>query len=69
MLKRGVVLFFAILVLSCQEEVVIDKYNWMPMEVTATAYNSIPNQTSYEHPCNYGMGRLHKTRKKMDSRL
>lgn len=50
MLKRGVVLFFANLVLSCQEEVVIDKYDWVPMEVTATAYNSIPNQTSYEHP-------------------
>ena len=25
-------------------------YDWIPMEVTATAYNSTPGQTSYEHP-------------------
>ncbi|MFS4468306.1 3D domain-containing protein [Maribacter sp. 2210JD10-5] len=25
-------------------------YEWIPMEVTATAYNSVPSQTSYEHP-------------------
>lgn len=25
-------------------------YDWVPMEVTATAYNSVSWQTSYEHP-------------------
>ncbi len=25
-------------------------YEWIPMEVTATAYNSVAWQTSYEHP-------------------
>lgn len=26
------------------------EYDWKPLEVTATAYNSVPGQTSYEHP-------------------
>lgn len=25
-------------------------YDWIPLKVTATAYNSLPGQTSYEHP-------------------
>lgn len=27
-----------------------DTYDWVPLTVTATAYNSFPEQTSYEHP-------------------
>ncbi|KAA2216925.1 3D domain-containing protein [Maribacter flavus] len=27
-----------------------DMYDWVPLTVTATAYNSLPGQTSYEHP-------------------
>ncbi len=34
---------FGTLLLSCAEEV--DPYVWMPVEVTATAYNSVPSQT------------------------
>ncbi|MFC3973936.1 MULTISPECIES: 3D domain-containing protein [Maribacter] len=38
-----------LLALGCSPKVV-EKYEWIPLEVTATAYNSLPNQTSYEHP-------------------
>ena len=31
---------------SCKEEVKPDPYVWIPLEVTATAYNSFRNQTS-----------------------
>ena len=39
------------MVCSCKSEVkdaII--YDWIPLEVTATAYNSVTWQTSYEHP-------------------
>ncbi|WP_396637820.1 3D domain-containing protein [Maribacter sp. R77961] len=36
---------------SCKEEVKdVVIYDWVPLKVTATAYNSTPGQTSYEHP-------------------
>lgn len=36
---------------GCGEETrVKDRYDWIPLTVTATAYNSFPGQTSYEHP-------------------
>ena len=35
---------------SCREEEEREGYIWKPIKVTATAYNSIPSQTSYEHP-------------------
>jgi 3D (Asp-Asp-Asp) domain-containing protein len=36
---------------SCNQSVEQqDPYHWVPLTVTATAYNSIPGQTSYEHP-------------------
>jgi 3D (Asp-Asp-Asp) domain-containing protein len=39
------------LLFGCKEEVKdIVRYDWIPLEVTATAYNSTPAQTSYEHP-------------------
>jgi len=50
-LKKQYYLFFLGIVLSCKsepKEVVF--YDWIPMTVTATAYNSTPEQTSYEHP-------------------
>lgn len=37
--------------LSCKDSVKVeDPYEWEPLTVTATAYNSVPEQTSYEHP-------------------
>lgn len=44
------IVFFVLLltVISCKEKE--DEYEWIPMKVTATAYNSLPSQTSYVHP-------------------
>ena len=40
-----------VLLFSCKESVQVeDPYEWVPLTVTATAYNSVPEQTSYEHP-------------------
>lgn len=40
-----------VLLLSCrQKDAQEDPYIWKPIKVTATAYNSFPSQTSYEHP-------------------
>lgn len=36
--------------ISCSDRVKEDNFDWIPMTVTATAYNSFPGQTSYEHP-------------------
>lgn len=45
------VLLFAVMPQSCKEPPKQeDPYQWIPLTVTATAYNSIPGQTSYEHP-------------------
>ncbi len=48
---RKYFIFFFLLVLcfSCNEKEE-DEYIWVPMKVTATAYNSLPSQTSYIHP-------------------
>ena len=35
---------------GCADDSLEDKYHWIPLKVTATAYNSLPYQTSYEHP-------------------
>jgi 3D (Asp-Asp-Asp) domain-containing protein len=36
---------FAISLNSCKEKVEVEMYEWIPLEVTATAYNSLPSQT------------------------
>lgn len=47
-------ILFSMLVLmlySCKESSEVeDPYQWVSLTVTATAYNSTPAQTSYEHP-------------------
>lgn len=36
---------------GCREsEPLKPNYDWIPLQVTATAYNSVPGQTSHEHP-------------------
>lgn len=49
MRKRIIILFICSVTFSCTEEL-DKKYDWIPLKVTATAYNSLPYQTSYEHP-------------------
>ncbi|MCG2461814.1 3D domain-containing protein [Flavobacteriaceae bacterium F89] len=40
-----------VILLSCRDkEAQGDPYIWKSIKVTATAYNSFPSQTSYEHP-------------------
>ncbi|WP_422080229.1 3D domain-containing protein [Ulvibacterium sp.] len=36
---------FTITLISCNGPIVEEKYKWIPLEVTATAYNSFPSQT------------------------
>ncbi|MFX0556998.1 3D domain-containing protein [Maribacter sp. CXY002] len=44
-------LYFLVFFLSCNNNTSkLPKYDWLPLDVTATAYNSLPGQTSYEHP-------------------
>ncbi|MEP2280019.1 hypothetical protein [Maribacter sp.] len=50
MIQKSCILVFLVIAFSCSDKPVDDKYNWVPLEVTATAYNSLPYQTSYEHP-------------------
>ena len=51
MWQRNLLLSFALICFNCkQEKTVPDPFNWIPIEVTATAYNSTPKQTSYKHP-------------------
>ncbi|APQ18966.1 3D domain-containing protein [Maribacter hydrothermalis] len=50
MIKRLSIIVILIMAVSCSDKSVDNKYNWVPLKVTATAYNSIPSQTSYEHP-------------------
>lgn len=50
MVQKTSILLILILAISCSEKSMDDKYNWVELEVTATAYNSLPYQTSYEHP-------------------
>lgn len=46
-----IVVLFMCISSSCKETLSQeDPYNWLPLTVTATAYNSTPAQTSYEHP-------------------
>lgn len=35
-----------VFLLGCKEEKIEDPYVWLPMEVTATAYNSVESQTN-----------------------
>ncbi len=45
--------FLAFIIIShgCSEPKKLNPiYEWVPLTVTATAYNSFPGQTSYEHP-------------------
>ena len=50
MIKRIIILFISLTVICCADESLDEKYDWVPLQVTATAYNSLPYQTSYEHP-------------------
>lgn len=50
MIKRIIILFISLTVLCCADKSLDKKYDWVPLQVTATAYNSLPYQTSYEHP-------------------
>jgi 3D (Asp-Asp-Asp) domain-containing protein len=50
MIKRIIILFISFTVICCVDKGLEEKYDWVPLQVTATAYNSIPYQTSYEHP-------------------
>jgi 3D (Asp-Asp-Asp) domain-containing protein len=51
MRKPLLVLLTICLCSSCKEKTKQeDPYQWLPLRVTATAYNSTPAQTSYEHP-------------------
>ncbi len=50
MIKRLSIVFILVTTFSCKDKPMDDKYNWVPLQVTATAYNSLPYQTSYEHP-------------------
>lgn len=36
--------------LSCRDDSMEKDMEWIPLKVTATAYNSVPNQTSSVHP-------------------
>ncbi|WP_339652243.1 hypothetical protein [uncultured Maribacter sp.] len=50
MVKRIIILFISLTVICCVDKSLDEKYDWAPLQVIATAYNSIPYQTSYEHP-------------------
>tara|TARA_R110000823_G_scaffold5182_5_gene20605 strand:- start:44 stop:454 length:411 start_codon:yes stop_codon:yes gene_type:complete len=50
MIKRIIILFISLSVICCEDKSLDEKYDWVPIQVTATAYNSLPYQTSYEHP-------------------
>ncbi|SKB64817.1 3D domain-containing protein [Maribacter arcticus] len=50
MIKRIIILFISFTVICCKDKGLEEKYDWVSLQVTATAYNSIPYQTSYEHP-------------------
>lgn len=44
-------LVFILMFTSCKEPFEGEHaYHWVPLTVTATAYNSVPEQTSYDHP-------------------
>ena len=49
MIKRIIILFISLTVICCADESLDEKYDWVALQVTATAYNSLPYQTSYEH--------------------
>ncbi len=50
-MKNGLFILVILLVCSCKSKIKdAIVYDWIPMEVTATAYNSVNWQTSYEHP-------------------
>lgn len=45
-INRCSLLLFLLFALSCEEEEkVVDHYVWIPLDVTATAYNSVKSQT------------------------
>lgn len=48
--KKVFILLFCFAALGCKDDSLDEKYDWIPLQVTATAYNSLPYQTSYEHP-------------------
>lgn len=50
MWKRVFIWFIWLAAMGCGDTSLDDKYDWIPLNVTATAYNSLPYQTSYEHP-------------------
>ena len=51
MVKRVLLfIFLSIPTIGCVEKVNKDPFVWIPIKVTATAYNSVPSQTSDIHP-------------------
>lgn len=48
--KKVFIGFICLTAICCREPSLDDSYDWIPLQVTATAYNSLPNQTSYKHP-------------------
>ncbi len=50
MVNRVFFWFVLFIFMGCEDKTLDTKYDWIPLNVTATAYNSLPYQTSYEHP-------------------
>lgn len=48
--KRLFIGLICLTALCCRNTSLDDSYDWIPIQVTATAYNSLPYQTSFEHP-------------------
>lgn len=48
--NRLVLLFIFLSAMNCGDSKLDEKYDWIPLKVTATAYNSLPYQTSKDHP-------------------
>ncbi len=50
-MKEVLFILFALFFIRCGErKTEATTYEWIPLQVTATAYNSARYQTSYEHP-------------------
>lgn len=51
MTKPSIILIILLCSLACRSKDSLETdYLWVPLHVTATAYNSVPHQTSFEHP-------------------
>ncbi|MGC1516272.1 MAG: hypothetical protein WA810_11910 [Maribacter sp.] len=48
--KRIAIYLICLAALACRDDSMDKNMEWIPLKVTATAYNSVPNQTSSIHP-------------------